>query len=63
VIEAWQRVGFIAALGEDHVFADKRSALAAIVPRLDGETCAKCSVRCFEECERQPGAKDWDWQL
>lgn len=63
VIEAWQRVGFIAALGEDHVFADKRSALAAIVPRLDGEICAKCSVRCFEECERQPGAKDWDWQL
>lgn len=63
VLETWQRIGFFDELGEDHVFADKRSALAAIVPRLDGEICAKCSVRCFEECERQPGAKDWDWQV
>lgn len=63
VVEMWQHIGFIDELGADHVFPDKRSALAAIVPRVDGEICAKCSVRCFEECERQPGAKNWDWQV
>jgi SulP family sulfate permease len=38
------------------VFADKRTAIAHIVPRLDGTICATCKVRLFEECKRQPGA-------
>ena len=56
VLELWQRAGFLDALGRDHVFPDKRSAIAAIVPRLDGTLCARCTVRLFEECARQPGA-------
>ncbi len=56
VVALWRQSGFIDRLGADHFFADKRSAIAAIVPRLDGEVCAGCQVRCFEECARQPGA-------
>lgn len=63
VLQMWQRIGFTDALGQDHLYADKRSALAGIVPRLDGRICERCRVRCFEECERQPGAREWDWQL
>lgn len=56
VVELWQRAGFLGALGRDHVFADKHSAIASIVPQLDGSICARCRVRLFEECSRQPGA-------
>lgn len=56
VLAAWRRDGFVDRLGADHLFADKRSAIAAIVPRLDGDICARCSARVFEECARQPGA-------
>jgi SulP family sulfate permease len=56
VMKTWRHHGFIEQLGEDHVFADKRTAIAHIVPRLDGAICATCKVRLFEECKRQPGA-------
>jgi len=56
VVAVWRRSGFLERLGADHVFADKRSAIAAIVPRLDGAVCARCRARVFEECARQPGA-------
>ena len=56
VQRVWQASGYIRRLGADHVFADKRSAIAAIVPRLDGAICAHCRLRVFEECARQPGA-------
>ncbi len=56
VLAVWQRGGFVERLGADHVFNDKRSAIAAIVPRLDGSVCAGCRARVFEECARQPGA-------
>lgn len=55
VIKVWQAGGFLERLGEDHLFPDKRSAIAAIVPRLDGAVCARCTARVFEECARQPG--------
>lgn len=55
VMLTWQRHRFTERLGPEHVFEDKRAALAAIVPRLDGGICARCSVRLFEECARQPG--------
>jgi SulP family sulfate permease len=55
VLQTWQRHGFIAKLGPDHVFQDKRTAIATIVPRLDGAVCARCTARVFEECARQPG--------
>ena len=56
VLRMWRRSGFIDRLGADHLFADKRSAIAAIVPKLDGAICANCRTRIFEECARQPGA-------
>lgn len=55
VLAIWQRGGFVEQLGTDHLFNDKRSAIAAIVPRLDGSVCAGCRARVFEECARQPG--------
>jgi sulfate permease, SulP family len=51
----WQKSGFVQRLGDDHLFADKRSAIAAIVPKLDGAICARCTCRVFEECAQQPG--------
>lgn len=54
VVLTWQRSGFIDRLGAGHMFADKRSAIAAIVPRLDGAICANCRLRVFDECAAQP---------
>jgi SulP family sulfate permease len=56
VLDMWTRTGFIDALGERNLFPDKATAIATIVPRLDGTICARCSVRLFDECARQPGA-------
>jgi SulP family sulfate permease len=56
VVQTWQATGFSARLGADHVFADKRSALAHIVARLDDDVCARCTVRLFDECSQRPGA-------
>lgn len=55
VLSVWQRSGFIERLGADHLFADKRSAIAAIVPQLDAGICARCTARVFDECAHQPG--------
>ena len=55
VQRVWQASGYIGRLGADHVFADKRSAIATIVPKLDGGICATCKLRVFEECANQPG--------
>lgn len=55
VLQTWARSGFIERLGAEHIYADKRSAIAAIVPRLDGAICARCRARVFEECASQPG--------
>ncbi|MEK8050213.1 solute carrier family 23 protein [Ideonella sp. DXS22W] len=56
VLALWLHTGFLARLGADHVFPDKRSAIATIVPRLDPDICARCQVRLFEECTERPGA-------
>lgn len=58
VLATWEKRGFLDRLGRDHVFADKRSAIATIVPRLDRMTCAGCTARVFEECARQPGGAE-----
>lgn len=58
VVATWEKRGFLDRLGRDHVFADKRSAIATIVPRLDRITCAGCTARVFEECARQPGGAE-----
>ncbi|MCO4094880.1 MAG: SulP family inorganic anion transporter [Acidovorax sp.] len=56
VLALWQRIGFLQRLGEDHVFPDKRHAIAAIVPQLDDAVCRSCLRRVFEECAWRPGA-------
>ncbi|GCL62130.1 SulP family inorganic anion transporter [Pseudaquabacterium pictum] len=56
VLALWQRTGFLDRLGRDHVFPDKRRAIATIVPQLDGAVCSRCRHRVFEECVWQPGA-------
>ncbi|HEY6510824.1 MAG TPA: SulP family inorganic anion transporter [Burkholderiaceae bacterium] len=52
VTELWQRSGFLEEMGRDHVFPDKRIAIATIVPRLDAAICARCTVKLFDECPR-----------
>jgi SulP family sulfate permease len=56
VVETWRERGFLDKLGPDHVFADKRSAIATIVPRLDDAICARCTARVFDECAARPRA-------
>jgi sulfate permease, SulP family len=56
VLATWQASGFIDRLGAQHLYPDKRSAIAAIVPRLDEAICAACRARVFEECTARPGA-------
>lgn len=54
VLEFWQRSGFLDRLGRDHVFPDKRSAIATIFGRLDPRICAACRARVFWECRTAP---------
>ena len=51
VMQMWARTRFLEALGRDHVFPDKRSAIGAIFERVDPAICATCQVRLFWECE------------
>ncbi|WP_051242368.1 SulP family inorganic anion transporter [Azohydromonas australica] len=57
VLEQWRCDGFLDELGADHVFPDKRRAIAVIWRRLDAEICAGCSVRVFKECAALPDAR------
>jgi SulP family sulfate permease len=52
VLQMWQRTGFVDEIGHDHIFPDKRCAIATIVPKLDLAVCARCTVKLFEECPR-----------
>lgn len=54
VLEVWHRTGFDTTLGPDHVFPDKATAIATIVPRLDPAICGQCRVRLFKECDKRP---------
>jgi sulfate permease, SulP family len=52
VTQMWQRTGFLDALGRDHLYPDKHTAIAAIVPVLDAAVCARCHIKLFDECPR-----------
>ena len=54
VTELWQRIGFVTEIGNDHIFATKRIAIATIFGKLDREICATCTARVFEECKSLP---------
>ncbi|GKT10927.1 SulP family inorganic anion transporter [Desulforhabdus sp. TSK] len=47
-----ERGGYLKELGEDHVFASERDALAGIVRRLDLTRCSHCETLLFEVCKK-----------
>ena len=49
-----RKSGFMAEVGEDAVFRDKREAIARIFDKLDPGICARCRARIFEECASRP---------
>lgn len=49
-----RKSGFMAEVGEDAVFRDKREAIARIFDKLDPGICARCRARVFEECASRP---------
>ncbi len=55
VIQMWKTTGFTRLLGPEHQFADKRSAIATIFPKLDPQICQRCTARIFWECRSAPG--------
>lgn len=55
VVEMWTRTGFLARLGPDHVYPDKRTAIGDIYRRLDCEVCRRCTARVFMECRAEWG--------
>ena len=55
VLQMWQTTGFTSLLGPEHQFADKRSAIATIFPKLDPAICKQCTARIFWECRSVPG--------
>lgn len=53
VLDLWRRSGFLDALGPDHIFADKQTAIAAIYRRISDATCAACPAKSTWECARR----------
>ncbi|WP_217351280.1 SulP family inorganic anion transporter [Azoarcus sp. DN11] len=54
VVNAWRRSGLYERLDREHIFDSKSDALAAVVPRLDPDVCARCTKRIFLECAAMP---------
>jgi SulP family sulfate permease len=49
--EMLRRSGQVDTVGEEQIFRHKGDALRAIYPRLDNETCRRCTLRIFQECQ------------
>jgi SulP family sulfate permease len=58
VLSVWKRSGFIDRLGRDHIFESKHVAIGTIVPQLEDDICARCTVRVFDECRFRPGGAE-----
>jgi SulP family sulfate permease len=54
VIERLKRFHVADALSTEHVHTSKGDAIAEIVPRLDQDICARCTLRIFNECPPPP---------
>ena len=54
VADLTERLRRIEALGRDHLYPDKRTAIASIFERLDPAICARCTARIFWECGPKP---------
>jgi SulP family sulfate permease len=51
VIRLWEQIGFLDALGRDHIFSDKQSAISTILSRVGSNPCTDCGSRTFWECQ------------
>lgn len=54
VLDELERSGALDALGREHFFETPKTALAALIPMLDQDRCANCSVRIFADCPAPP---------
>ena len=48
------QLGILDAVKSEHTFQNKGEAIAKTTAILDGEICAKCTVRIFKECAGRP---------
>jgi SulP family sulfate permease len=46
-----ERGGYLTALGPENLYPVKHRVIAAIYPRFDLETCRRCKLRIFRECQ------------
>lgn len=49
-----RRSGYASRFGRGNIFITKAEAVETIFERLDGDICATCTARIFEECQRIP---------
>jgi SulP family sulfate permease len=54
VEEVLRNGGFVADIGRENLFRDKREAIAGAFARLDPAICARCTARIFAECAQAP---------
>ncbi|MCX7962282.1 MAG: SulP family inorganic anion transporter [Burkholderiales bacterium] len=50
--DVMRRSGALEEIGPEHVWREKREAIAHVFERLDRAVCARCRARIFEECGR-----------
>lgn len=51
VWELLDQGGYVDEIGTGNIFQSKTAAIASIYRRLDGDVCAQCPRRIFEECK------------
>lgn len=49
-----RRSGYATQFGRENIFRTKGDAIEQIFERLDGDICARCTARIFQECKRIP---------
>jgi Sulfate permease and related transporters (MFS superfamily) len=54
VMDELERTGALRSLGEDHFYETPKTALADLIPMLDQDRCASCTVRIFSDCPPPP---------
>jgi hypothetical protein len=52
--------GFVPLIGENHFYASKMDAIAAIYKQLELETCRNCKIRAFNECKNDAKLPKWE---
>lgn len=57
VMDELERTGALRSLGEEHFFETPKTALGELIPLLDQDRCASCTVRIFSDCPPPPTEK------